>query len=268
MVKSILILFVCIVLGFFYIRYIELRSIFIPTREVITTPQQVDLPFEDIFFKTEDSIELNGWFIKSPKAKATIIFAHGNGGNICHRLEKIAFFYHLGINTFIFDYRGYGKSKGKPTEEGIYKDGRAAFDYLIRRDDIDRKKIIAYGESIGGAVAIDLATHRDVACVIAESTFSSAKEMGKIVYPFLPSFLFISKFDSITKVKNLKTQKLFIHSRNDEIVPFSLGKKLFDAAAQPKELLTITGGHNTGFIESKYIILERLKKYLKKIDLL
>jgi len=237
-------------------------------REVITTPALIDLKFEDIFFKTEDGAKLNGWLIKSPGAKATFIFAHGNGGNISHRLEKIAMFYQLGVNTFIFDYRGYGKSTGRPTEEGVYKDIRAAYDYLISRDDIDKDKIIAYGESLGGAAAIDLATNRDVASLIVDSTFTSAREMGRIIYPFLPPFVFISKFDSESKVKELRIPKLFIHSENDEIVPFVLGEKLFNAAVEPKDLFRITGGHNTGFIECRNVVLEKLKVYLLSLNLL
>lgn len=253
---------------FVYARYIELRSIFFPMKAIEITPKEEGLDYEDVYFKTEDGLSLNGWLVKNPKAKATILFFHGNAGNISHRIEKLVIFNQLGLNIFIVDYRGYGKSQGRPSEEGIYKDARAAFDFLSSRPDMNNKKIIAYGESIGGAVAVDLAAKRDVAGLIVDSTFTCAKDMGKKFYPFIPPFLFRTKFDSANKVKTIKSAKLFIHSINDEIVPFEFGQKLYEEATLPKELLKIHGGHNSGFLESKDQIIEKLKSFLQKLDLI
>ena len=265
MLRIIIFLILFLIFGFSLIRYIESKSIFYPDKEILVTPKQVDLNFEDIFFKTEDNILLNGWFIPHDDAKATIIFCHGNAGNISHRLEKIAVFYHLGLNTFIFDYRGYGNSQGHPTEKGIYLDAQAAYDYLISREGIDKDRIISFGSSLGGAAAVDLSTKRKVAALIIDSTFTNAKDMAKIVYPFIPTFVYSTKFDSLSKVKQLNIPKLFIHSINDEIVPFKLGEKLFNAACQPKESLKIIGGHNQGFIESRNLILEKIESFLGQI---
>jgi len=245
-----------------------MRSIFFPMKAIEATPKDIGLDYEDIYFETRDGVKLNGWLIKNPKAKATIIFFHGNAGNISHRLEKISVFNQLGLNVFIVDYRGYGRSQGHPTESGIYKDAQASFDLLLNRQDINKDKLIAYGESIGGAVAIDLATKRKVSCLIVDSSFTCAKDLARKFYPYLPSFLFRTKFDSIDKVKNNDSAKIFIHSANDEIVPFEFGQRLYDAACPPKELLKIIGGHNSGFMESKGVIIEKLSLYLKNLDLI
>ena len=250
---------------FGWVRYIESKSIFYPDKEILVTPKQIGLNFEDVFFRTKDGILLNGWFIRCNNAKATIIFCHGNAGNISHRLEKIALFHKAGLNTLIFDYRGYGKSQGSPSENGVYLDAQAAYDYLLDREDIDKEKIVSFGSSLGGAIAVDLAVKRKCAALVADSTFTNTKDMGKTVYPFIPTFLYSTKFNSIDKVATIKIPKLFIHSINDEIVPFKLGNKLFKSACEPKEFLQILGAHNVGFSESGNLILEKLKLFFEEI---
>lgn len=263
MVKTIgsIVLFLALFIAL--VRYIELTSIFYPMRQVEVTPKVIGLDYEEVYLKTEDGLLLNGWLIKKSEATTTVIFFHGNAGNISHRLDKISVFYQLGLNIFIIDYRGYGKSQGRPSEQGLYKDGRAAYDYIKSRKDLG-DKIIAYGESLGSAAAIDLCLSRKPNGLIIDSAFTSAKEMAKTIYPFVPSFLIFSRFDSISKVKEIKIPKLFIHSINDEIVPFSLGEKLFNLASPPKELLKIIGGHNSGFFDSEGLITERLRNFLRE----
>jgi fermentation-respiration switch protein FrsA (DUF1100 family) len=202
------------------------------------------LAYEDVYFKTADGLTLNAWFLKNPKATSTLIFAHGNAGNISDRLLKVRFFYNLGLNVFIFDYRGYGNSEGKPTENGIYLDAQAAYDYLQSRGDLNMKNIVAYGASLGGVVAIDLATHRPIAALVVESTITSAPDMARKLYPFIPSVLMSIKFNSLFKVKTITIPKLFMHSPQDTVVPFAMGQRLFAAAHEPKEFLQISGGHN------------------------
>lgn len=268
MLKIIISVLLFCVLVVVYARYIERRSIFFPMKGIEARPNDVGLDYEDVYFKTEDGLTLNGWFLKYPKAKTTLILFHGNAGNISHRLEKVSILRNLGLNIFIIDYRGYGRSQGRPSEEGIYKDGLAAFDYLIIRSDIDKDKIISFGSSLGGAVAINLAKARPVACLIVDSSFTSAKEMGHKFFPYIPSFLFSTKFDSIGKVKTINSPKFFIHSLNDEIVPFEFGQKLYQTSSPPKEFLKILGGHNTGFLESQDLIKEKLSLFLKNIGLI
>lgn len=270
---KIFILFILAVTSFFaLVRYFEANSIFHPTHEIPVTPAFVGLPFEDVYFKTEDNLRINGWLIKAPQASSapapkTILFFHGNAGNISHRLEKIALFHQLGVNVFIIDYRGYGKSQGRPSEEGLYQDACGAYDYLATRRDINPAKIISYGDSLGGVVAVDLATKRKVACLVVDSSFTSSADIGKMIFPLVPGFILATKMDSASKVKTISIPKLFIHSINDEIIPFKLGRKLFDSACMPKEFLQITGGHNTNHIDSRAILMEGLTKFFKGLDL-
>ena len=226
------------------VRYIESRSIFYPARFIAATPAALGMAFEDVFIKTQDNVVINAWLVKSAAERGTFIFCHGNAGNIGDRLGKILLFHQMGFNVLIMDYRGYGKSQGRPDEAGIYKDAVAAYDYLRSRKDIDHSGIIGYGDSLGGAVIIDLATKRDLAALVIHSSFTNAADMAKTIYPFIPSFLLGTKLDSAAKARVVVIPKLFIHSRADEVVPFQLGERLYQAAAKPKEFLEISGGHN------------------------
>lgn len=262
--QQILFFIVIIAIIITYVRYIERKTIFFPSKEIEYTPKELGLEFEEIFFKTKDNLELWGWFLPAQNAQYTVLFCHGNAGNISHRIEKLRFFHDLGLNIFIFDYRGYGKSKGKPSEKGLYRDAKAAYDYLLSRNSkVDQ--IIGYGESLGTAVIIDLASNEKLYCLIIDSAISSAKDMAKIIYPFLPYWIISTKLDSLNKVKTIKIPKLFIHSVNDEIVPYKLGRKLFTAASEPKEFLEIHGGHNSNFFECEGILKERITDFIKRL---
>ena len=260
--KLVLWLIIFVILFLLFVRYIERRSIYFPMREITANPRSVGLPYEEVYFDTSDNKRLNGWLIAHDKSKSTLILCHGNAGNISHRLEKISMFHDLGLNVFIFDYRGYGKSQGAPSESGLYEDAKAAYDYLTGERRVSKDGIILYGESIGGIVAIDLARNKDVAAMITEGTFTSIKDMSGIAYPFLPYFIFSNRFDAFSKIKHVGCPKLIIHSIDDEIIPFRLGEKLFDAARPPKKFLKIRGGHNTAFLESEEQFKEGIKSFL------
>ncbi len=262
------VLTIVVVVAFFYVlvRYLEKTSIFYPARQIEIAPDRFGLPYEDIYFTTEDGVKLNGWLVKNPSAKCTLLFFHGNAGNIGDRLLKLRFFHDLGVNTFIMDYRGYGRSQGTPTEEGLYKDGRAAYDYLAGRQDLKNTTVVLYGGSLGGAVAIDLARHRTVHGLIIDSTFPSAPAMSQIIYPMIPTFFLSVKFDSQSKVKLLTMPKLFMHSVEDRTVPIRLGKQLFEAAPGPKKFVELTGGHNDAHIDCKEKFLGAIKDFLKRND--
>lgn len=262
---QILLLGIIVGLTVIYLRYIERRTIFFPMKEIEYLPNQMGLESEEIFFKTSDNIDINGWFISRPNARYTILFCHGNAGNISHRLEKLKFFHTLGLNVFIFDYRGYGKSKGNPSEKGIYQDTQASYQYLLSRK-INPTQIIGFGESLGCAAIIDLVFRRELGGLIIEGGFSSAKDMVRAIYsPLLPYWIFASRFDNINKIKSVKEPKLIIHSINDEIVHYRLGKKLYDAASVPKEFLQIRGGHNSCFFESEAILKEKIANFLNRL---
>lgn len=255
---------VTVVLVAAYIRYIEKRSIFFPTKEIEYLPKELGLNFEDVFFKTGDNTEINGWFVTSASAKYTVIFCHGNAGNISHRIEKLKFFHGLSLNVFIFDYRGYGRSKGRPSEKGMYLDVKGAYDYLLSKGVLPLQ-IIGYGESLGNAAAIDLAYKNTLKALIIDSAFTSARDMAKLIYPFLPPGIISSRLNSIEKIKSISAPKLIIHSINDEIVPYKFGQKLFAAAAEPKEFLQIHGGHNSCFFESENILREKIADFINKL---
>lgn len=254
--------FLLLIVG--YLRYIERRSIFFPAKEISYLPSEAGLEFEDVTFRALDNTNINGWFMPSPGAKDTMLFCHGNAGNISHRMEKIQFFHSLGLNVFIFDYRGYGKSQGSPNESGLYQDVKAAYDYLLSRG-IASNNIIGYGESLGGAVIIDLAVKNKLKGLIAECAFSSLKDMIKNIYPFLPHWALASRFDSLSKIKLIKTPKLIIHSKNDEIVPYKLGEKLYEYADREKEFLQIHGGHNSCFFESEDILRGKIGDFIRRL---
>ncbi len=246
-----------------YVRYLENKSVFYPARPLFSTPQELGLAFEDVYMQTQDHIKIHGWLIQNPSAKATLIFFHGNAGNIGDRLGKIDLFYKMGLNVLIIDYRGYGKSKGYPTEKGAYKDALAAYDYLQTRKDLSGKGVVGYGASLGGAIAVDLASKRELTCLILDSTFSSAVDMAKHIYPFVPSFLIKTRLDSEKKIKNITVPKLFIHSIDDRTVPIALGKKLYEAAPGSKEFIEIRGDHNDGHIHDENKVRDGISRFLK-----
>lgn len=251
-----------------YTRYLEKTSLFYPSRNISSFPDQAGLPYEDIFVTTKDGIKLQAWFIPQPKAKSTLIFFHGNAGNIGDRLEKIALFNQLGVNVLIISYRGYGNSEGSPSENGIYLDAQAAYDYLLSRTDINMDNIIVYGASLGGAPAIDLAFHRNVKALILDSTFTSAVDMAKVIYPFIPRIFLSVKLDNASKMQKISCPKLIIHSEDDEIVPYSLGRKLFEISAEPKIFLDIEGGHNDGHIVDAEVFTDGIRKFLTGLELI
>ena len=265
MLKNIIFYSIVLVLAFVWFRNFEWRSIFFPTREFSYAPDVSGLEYEDVFMQTQDGQKLNAWFIPAKKSSFTLLFCHGNGGNISHRGGKIEIINKFGLNMFIFDYRGYGKSEGRPSEQGIYLDGRAAYDYLIKEKNIAPENIILYGESLGAAVATDLASKVEIRAIILEGAFTSAKDMSREIYPFLPTIFLKSKLDSLSKIKKIASAKLFIHSANDEIVPIHLSHKLFNAAPEPKTFRTIGGGHNTCHMDSQKEYTESIATFVDSL---
>lgn len=249
-----------------YSAYIERKILFYPMRQIEMTPKDIGLQYEDVYFEAIDGARLNGWLVKKEGANAIVLFCHGNAGNISHRVEKIEIFNKLGVSMFIFDYRGYGKSQGHPSEQGLRKDGLAAYNYLMSRHDMKDAKTLLYGESIGGGVAVYLASKGYGGALITEDTFTSIRDMTKLSLPFIPQFLIRTNFDSLSRIKGVKVPKLIIHALDDEIVPYEMGQRLFEAAPEPKEFLKLRGSHNTAFLESKETYEAGLAKFLKRFS--
>jgi uncharacterized protein len=262
-VKNIAILFFFLLCLYLYIKYIESKGIYYPQKEIQLTPLQVNLPFDDVYIKTKDGLSINGWFISAPNAKYALLFLHGNAGNIGDRIDKISLLHEIGLNIFIIDYRGYGKSQGSPSEAGFYLDSQAAYDYLLNGRNLKAEQLILYGESLGTAVAIDLAYRKKSGAVIAEGAFSRGRDMARVVYPFLPAFLFADSFNSLKKIAGIGSPKLFMHSSEDEVVPFALAKKLYNAAKEPKRFEQLQGGHNMAFLDSKEKYISSISSFVK-----
>jgi len=236
-----------------------------PTREVTYTPGELGLDFESVVFKTSDGLRLTGWFIPADNSRLTVLFCHGNGGNMMHRLDSINILCNLGLNCFIFDYRGYGNSEGKPTEEGTYIDATAAYKWLTEEKKISPPDdIIIFGRSLGGSIAAQLASKVEARALIIESGFTSYVDMGRKFYPYMPVRFFASYgYSTIDYVKEVHCPVMLIHSRNDEIVPFEFSLELHEAANEPKELIEISGSHNDGFLVSSEIYKSAWVKWIK-----
>lgn len=258
-------LIVVLILVFLCFRYFERKNLYFPLRTIEATPEVLGLDYEEVTITAEDGIQISGWFIPSRTPRVTLIFCHGNGGNISHRLEKIKMFNDLSLDVLIFDYRGYGMSKGRPSEKGVYLDAEAVFNYLINKKKILPQKIIVYGESLGGAVAINLAGKHEMGGIIIEGTFTSVSDMAKRLLPFIPTFIYASRFDSLEKIRNVKSPKLIFHSIDDEIIPFEMGEKLFYAASKPKEFVKIRGGHNETFINSLDVFVKEIDEFVERM---
>jgi fermentation-respiration switch protein FrsA (DUF1100 family) len=203
----------------------------------------------DCWIETEDNVTIHAWFAPAESAKATLVVSHGNAGNISHRYLLLRSLQRHGFNVLMYDYRGYGRSEGTPSEDGIYKDGLAAYDYAVSLPEVNPERVFLWGTSLGGAVAIDVATHRQAAGLILESTFTSAKDVARVVYPFLPvQFFMQTKLNSIEKIRTLTIPILLIHGVHDSIIPIGLGRKLFNAANEPKDFYEISNAdHNDTF---------------------
>mgnify|MGYP003586132247 CR=1 FL=1 len=229
-----------------YLRYFEWRNLYYPARELQDTPADAGLEYEDVAFVAEDGVALHGWWIPCEKACGTVLHCHGNAGNIGDRVYLAADLHRLGVNVFLFDYRGYGRSRGIPTEQGTYRDARAAYEVVrARYRDAEDPPVIAHGQSLGGVVAIQLALDKRVRGVVVESVLPSTIELGARLYPWLPVRWFCGfRYDAISKAAKLGGPKLFAHSRDDEMIPYDLARKVFDAAPEPKRFVELAGGHN------------------------
>ena len=235
-----------------------------PVLEVSYTPDELGMDFEKVTLKTADGLLLSGWYIPAEDSEFTVLFCHGNGGNMMHRLDSINIFYNLGLDCFIFDYRGYGNSEGKPSEEGTYLDVRAAYKWLTEEKKVSPDDIVIFGRSLGGSIAAQLASRVEAKALVVESSFTSYVDIGKKFYPYMPVRWFARfNYQTIDYVKSVHCPVMIIHSRGDDIVPFEFGLELYEAANEPKEFIEIFGSHNDGFLISSEIYNKAWMKWLK-----
>ena len=255
-------------------KFIEKGLIFHPDKgNDSITPDAYGIEYDDVTFRTEDGLNLHGWFVPSKKSSPdedmhTLLWFHGNAGNINHRLGNIKMLHErVPVNVFIIDYRQYGRSEGKISEKGTYIDAGAALAHLHSRKEINQEKIIFFGRSLGSAVAVELALKEKCRALILETPFTSILEMGKKLYPFLPvSLLLKTKYDSLSKIRNIKVPILIMHGDKDDLVPFEHGKRLYDMANEPKEFYTIPGaGHNDTHIVGGDEYFDVIRNFVKKL---
>ncbi len=241
------------------------RLVYFPEKQLSNTPGAIGLAYATVSIPVSDGETLHGWWMLVPDAKGTVLFFHGNAGNISHRINYLTMFKRLGYSTLLFDYRGYGQSSGTPSESGTYRDAQAAWQYLIETKGIAPERIVLFGESLGGAVASWLAAREKPGLLVLASTFTSVPELAAEIYPFLP-VRWISRFEynTLASLQLVSCPVFIAHSPDDDIIPFRHGQRLFQAAPQAKQFLPLEGSHNTGFIFMQPVWIKSLGAFIDK----
>jgi uncharacterized protein len=256
--KKLIVLLGACLLMVVMLRWFEHSQVYHPDRVLTATGAELGRPFEEVAFKASDGVELNGWFFpvntNSPRAQMAVLVCHGNAGNIGHRLDTCAALLATGASVFVFDYRGYGRSRGWPSEEGTYLDAQAAYQWLCQRG-FAGTNIISFGESLGGGIAAELAGREPVGGLVLQSTFTSIPDIGAELFPWLPvRWLATIRYDTQSILPRLKPPVLVMHSRADEIIPFRHGQRNFAAAREPKLFWELTGSHNEPLANRRHFI--------------
>ena len=238
----------------------------VPGRALDTTPDRAGMEYEDVWLRTEDDVDIHGWYIRGSSSRV-LLFFHGNAGNISHRLYSIRQFLDLGFSVFIIDYRGYGQSGGRVNEQGLYRDADAAWRYLTEERGVPNSDIVVFGRSLGGSVAARLATSVEPEALILESTFTSVPDAAQDIYPWLP-VRWLSRLRHATReyVRDVHCPVLVVHSRDDEIIPYHHGEGIFEAANEPRSMLTIRGGHNEAIALDEAAYTAGLRQFLADIE--
>jgi len=239
-----------------------------PNRALIASPSDFGLDYEDVSLTTSDNERLHGWYIPAVDPRGVLLFFHGNAGNISHRLGSLQIFHDLGLSTFIFDYRGYGQSEGEPSEKGTYLDARAAMEYLRSRPDVDPDRIVYLGHSLGAAVAVELSLTQPPKALVLVSPFASVRDMASLTLPFPPAgWLVRNHYDSVSRIQTLNVPVLVLHGDLDETVPKSQGRRLYEAANQPKRFQVLEGAaHNDTYEAAAEQYWEAIETFLGEVQ--
>ena len=241
------------------------QFIYFPERTIFQDPGDFGLEFEDVYLETSDGVRIHGWFVPG-SGGTTLVWFHGNGGNISHRVDNIAGLNRrLGVGILIIDYRGYGLSEGSPSEQGTYLDAEAAVTHALSRPDVDPERVVLFGRSLGCAVAAEMAARHDVYAVVLESPFTSISAMARRAYSFLPGLglLVGNMYDTLDKASRIEAPVMLLHGDSDEIVPFEMGREVFEAAPEPKRFYRIRGaGHNDTYAVGGAPYLDALGSFL------
>ena len=248
------------------LRWFEHRQVFQPYRAMEATGHELERPFEDVYFEATDGVELNGWYfpadVHSPRRQLVILLCHGNAGNISHRLDVVAALLETGASAFMFDYRGYGRSAGRPSEAGTYLDGQAAYHWL-RQKGHEATTIVVMGESLGGGVASEVAVREPIGGLILHSTFTSVPDLGAELFPWLPvRRLGTIRYDTRARLPRIHAPTLILHSREDTLARFHHAEANYAAANEPKTLFELRGDHNDFLLEGGSLYIEGIDRFL------
>lgn len=233
---------------------LENSIIFLPSRALWTTPAKEGVPHDEVWLRTSDGVKLHAWLLHGQRPAGTpartVLFLHGNAGNIADRLENGILLTRQGLDVLLLEYRGYGLSEGSPTEEGVCRDADAAYDYLLTRPGTSAKNLVLFGRSLGSGPAVDLAARRPCGALVIESPFCSTRALARDIPVYLPFSPFLpDRFRSLEKIKQVKCPILVIHGSADEVIPYSHGKRLFEAAPEPKRFHVLTGAHHNDWYQ-------------------
>lgn len=239
--------------------------VYYPEKGLGLTPAYMNLMYEDVEVVTQDGVRVHAWWVPAPSngLARTVLFCHGNAGNIADRLDSIVTFHRLGFHVLIFDYRGYGDSDGRPTEKGTYLDARAMWDHLTADRGIPPEHILIFGRSLGAAVAVWLAQETEPGAVMLESAFASARHMARRLFPYLPTGLLTRfRYDNLDRIGHVRSPVVVAHSQTDEMIPVEQGRMVFDAAPEPKLWFELQGGHNAGGLDVNPAFERALMEFL------
>lgn len=247
--------------------FLQKNLIHNPHLKLIGTPADRGLRYEDVVLTVQNGeAELHGWFIPNEQNRFTILYFCGNAGNMSYHLDTLKILHSIGLSIFIYDFRGFGESKGRLTEQAMYDDAQSAWEYLVKTRSIPSSEIVVFGRSLGGAMASWVAAKNQPAATIMESSFSSMADMAKMIYPWLPVDLILRwHYDNLSRIGEIKSPLLLIHSREDDLVPYANSERLYEAASEPKQLLTISGDHMEGFLDSGDVYVNGLKTFLDSL---
>lgn len=251
-------------------RWFEHRQVFVPMKKMVAHPGELGRPFEEARFASLDGTDLHGWFFPAgSEARAparAMLLLHGNAGNISTRLNYYRAMLQTGVSVFAFDYRGFGQSAGRPSEDGTYLDAQSALRWLHQKG-FSPSSIVALGESLGGGVASELAVRETLGGLVLYNTFTSIPDVGKEWFPWLPvRWLGSIQYNTHRKLPDIRTPVLIMHSRGDQLIRIQHAQANFQAAREPKLYWEIQGGHTDALETNQALFVQGLNQFLKLLD--
>lgn len=249
------------------LRYFEKAMVFVPSREMLSHPGTVGLAYEPLFLTASDGVRLRAWWLPGPSPEAPVMLClHGNGGNLSHRTDKMRLFHDAGAAQLWLDWRGYGESGGSPDEPGLYRDALAGWAWLNAVKAVPAARLVLYGESLGSAPAIELAARVPAAGLIVDSAFTSLMDMSRVVLPWFPVRLVRIRFDNLSRLPRVTIPTLFLHSPEDDIVPYEMARRNYAASgAAKKTFVDLKGSHNEGFLDAGPAYPKAIRDFLASL---